>query len=180
MVMIHNPGRQARIFRRTLCSVGVISTTALGFVGVVNAASSGNATSAVNWSSYEAVALEYRVLAVEVEIMPIVNSQTTPTTPAPTLLAVCAFSSDDLPTTFGQVAQGPGGKTKNALRPIRFAASAKSFPNASLWTASAAAVPTANLFGVMIADPGSVPASTASIPYFRVVVRYAVEFRSLD
>lgn len=180
MAVIRSVGHQARIFKRTLCSVGVISTSALGFIGVTNVASSGNATSAVNWSSYEAIALEFRVIAVEVNIMPIVNAQTTPTTPAPSLLAICAFSSDDLPTTFGQVAQGPGGKTKNGYRPITFAASAKDFPNAMLWTPSSGAVPTANLFGVMLADPGSVPASTASIPYFRIVVRYAVEFRSLD
>jgi hypothetical protein len=172
--------RQARIFRRALDTTAVLSTSAGGFLGVQNVAASANVTSAVNWSSYEAIALEYRVLAVQIEIFPIVNAQTSPTTPAPTMYAICAYSSDDVPTTYGQVAQGPGALVRNGYRPTKFGASSKDFPNAKLWAPVTGAVPAANIFGIVLADPGSIPASTASTAYFRVTIKYLVEFRSLD
>jgi hypothetical protein len=173
-------GRQTRVFKRTLVTESTISTGATGYLGVLNAASSANATSAVNWGSYSAIAQEYRVLAIELEMHPIVNAQTTATTPSPTVVYACSYSSDDIPSAYQQVAQGPGGKTFSGYRPIKFAASSKGFPGAKLFVGVGAAIATNNTFGIMAADSGTVPASTASTAYFRATIRYVVEFRSFD
>jgi len=173
--------RQARMFKRVLATSSTLATTAGGVIGVQNVASSTNVTSAPNWANFQGIALEFRVTGVEVFVFPIVNAQTVSTpTPAPALLAVCAYSSDGIPTAFNEVAQGPGGKLFNAYRPIRFAASSKDFPNAKLWNVITGGItPTDNIFGIVLADPGTAPISVGTNIYFRVVVKYLVEFRSL-
>jgi hypothetical protein len=170
--------KQARIFQRTLVTQSSISTGATGYLGVLNAASSANATSAVNWGSYQAIALEWRVKGIQLELMPIVSAQTTATTPPPTEVYSCAYSSDDVPTAALAVAQGPGGKTQWGMRPIKVTATPKGFANANLWIPTSGAMPAVNAFGIMIADNGTVPASTATTVYFRATIRYLVEFRS--
>jgi len=172
--------RQARTFKRVLISSSSISTTAGGVIGVDTLASSSNVTVASNWADFEGIALEYRVLVVEAEIFPIVTSCTSPTVPSPTMLAMSAWSSDIIPSSWNAVAQGPGAKLFLGNQKMKFAASAKDYPNVKLWTGITATIATANIYGIMFADPGTAPISVASTPYFRVVVRYLVEFRSFN
>lgn len=172
--------RQARVFSRVLVTSALILTNGSGVIGVQNVASSTNVTSAANWGNFQGIALEFRVTGLEAVIMPIVNSQTSGTTPAPSMVAVCAYSSDGIPTAFNDVAQGPGAKIYSGYRPINFTASSKGFPNAKLWNVITGGVtPTDNIFGIVMADPGTSPFSTPSAGYFRIVVKYLVEFRSL-
>jgi hypothetical protein len=177
MVMVE---RQARTFSRVLVTSALILTNASGVIGVQNIASSTNVTSAANWGNFQGIALEFRVTGLEVDILPIVNSQTSGTTPAPSMVAVCAYSSDGIPTAFNDVAQGPGAKIYSGYRPIRFTASSKGYPNAQLWNVITGGVtPSDNIFGIVMADPGTSPFSTPSAGYFRIVVKYLVQFRSL-
>jgi hypothetical protein len=184
MTQIEQPLRQTRTFTKTLTTSGTIVTGATGYIGTINAAESSGVTSAVNWTALQSTCLEYRVLAVEIQVFPIVNSQTTSTTPAPNMLFVCAYSSGEAPASVGAVSQGPGAKVFDGYRSFKFAASAKQFGNAHLWTQMAATIPVSGnypgAFGIYLADQGVVPASTASTVYFRVLIKYLTQFRSLD
>lgn len=180
LAAIEITNRQARTFKRVLITSSSISTTAGGVIGVDTLASSSNVTVASNWADFQGIALEYRVLAVEAEIFPIVTSCTSPTVPSPTMLAMSAWSSDAIPSSWNAVAQGPGAKLFLGNQKMKFAASVKNNPNAKLWTGITATIATANIYGIMFADPGTAPISAASTPYFRALVRYLVEFRSFN
>jgi len=156
-----------------------ISTGVTGFIGTVTCASSSNITAVADWASVVPLFLEYRVTAMELTIAPNVNSQTVVASASPSLLAVCQFSSGTSPANFSDVVVASSSKIYDARKMIRQYVDYRGFNDAQLWT-SVANSPAADLvYGLTCADPGSAPASTASTVYFRLIVRYLVEFRSL-
>jgi hypothetical protein len=178
-LQIEKIASQGRILKRVLITSSTVSTGAGGFIGVTNVASSSNVSSAINWGSYQAIAVEYRVTGIELEIFPVVNSNTVTASPAPTMLAACAYSSDTVPSSWSTVAQGPGSKSFSGMERCTFACDTKGFPGCRLWIPIASAPTLPNVFGVVIADPGTAPASAAVTVYFRILIRYLTEFRSL-
>jgi hypothetical protein len=171
--------KEYRIVKKVLCQSSTLSTSAGGYV-VEQAVTGSNAVSvAGTWSAISANFLEYRVIGLEVKFFPIVNAQTSFTTPPPCMLALAAYSSGYAPTTYQQVAEGPTAKIVNALRPFSFNATAKGNSNAMLWTATNATIAAANVFGVIIASDSTVPAGPVTQAVIRWTVRYLVEFRSL-
>jgi hypothetical protein len=168
-----------RVFRRLLSESGTLTTGAGGYVGLVQVIGTNNITSAGSWGSYAAVALEYRVRAIEVTFIPVVNAQTNFTTPVPCMLAVGVYSSGLVPSTYPGVAEGPNSSIHNALRPFKKSAEAKNFPNSLFWTAVGSAIATANTYGIVAVDPATVPAGPATTVFMRFTARFLVEFRSL-
>jgi roadblock/LC7 domain-containing protein len=172
--------RQTRIVRRVCSDVITLATNASGFVALTTLASSGLVTSSLNWASYAGAAIEYRVAGLEVLIFPVVNSQTNLTTPVPSFLAVCGFSSGTVPATIGQIIEGPGGKILTGHRPTRFAVGMKGYQDAHLWTPTTGAIVTTEQYGIACMGTTATPAAVASSTYFKIVIKYLVDFRSLD
>jgi hypothetical protein len=172
--------KESRIFRKVLGNVGNIPTGVTGFLGVVPVAGSNAVTSCPSWSTISLTALEYRVIGMECDFFPVVNTATSYATPPPAMILTCDYSSGLAPSTVGAVLEGPRAKMFNGFRPFRLAASAKGFPPAMLWTATNASITSANTYGFVIADQGAIPAGPISQNVLRFTVRYIVEFRSLD
>lgn len=169
---------ETRLEKRILTIFGVLATTAGGFIVVQNVANSGQVNTAASFSALSTLFLEYRVLGMEIDFFPIVDSQTNLTTPAPSMLALCKASSGVSPGTFEEVAQGPEGKIVNALRPFRIAVSADGFVDGLNWTSIGGTIPTTNQIAVVISDCGVNPASAVSSTYFRWTCKFLAQFRS--
>lgn len=172
--------KSVRLFKKVIAHNGIIATNASGFVAPQALTGSNAVTSAATWSADAALALEYRVVAIELWVFPIINTQTNLTLPPPSHLAVSAYSSGVSPGTYDQVSQAPGAKFVDGHRPFKFCASARGFPDALLFTSTSTSIPTANTYGIQVSDPGSAPAGPVSSTLYRWAVQYLVEFRSLD
>jgi len=170
---------ETRIIRRSLANVGVLSTNASGVIGVQAIANSTQVNTCPAWSNLIQSALEYRVLGIEVDFFPIVNCQAGVTTPAPCFIATCGYSSGTAPATIALVCEGPGAKLHDGFKRFRAVQTARGFPDAMLWTSNAGTIPALNGFGIMAADQSLVPAGAISQIYFRYVVKYLLELRSL-
>jgi hypothetical protein len=172
--------REARIFRKVLAHNGTIATAATGFV-IPQAITGSNAvTSAASWTTVSATALEYRVVALELFVFPVINAQTTLTLPPPAFLAVSAYSSGLSPGTFDQIAEAPGARFVDGHKPFRFAVGAKGLPDALMYVPTNASIVTSSTFGIQVSDQGSAPAGPVSTVIYKWVAQYLVEFRSLD
>jgi hypothetical protein len=169
---------QTRIERRILALPGVLVTTAGGFIATQLLVNTGQVNTATSFSALSSLFLEYRVVGLEVDFYPIVNAQTSLTTPAPSMLAIGKASSGTSPGTFEEIVQSPESKVVNALRPFRFVCSAKGFEDGMLWTAVGNAIPLSNQFGLTIGDSGLNPASAVSSTYFRWTAKFLTEWRS--
>jgi hypothetical protein len=178
--MMRSLTKETRIFRKVLGNTGNIPTNGSGYLGVVPVAGSNAVTSCATWSTISITALEYRVIGMECEFFPVVNTATSYATPPPAMIMTCDYSAGLAPSTVATVLEGPRAKVVNGYRPFRLAASAKGFPPAMLWTATSASIVTANTYGFVIADQGAIPAGPIAQNVLRFVVRYIVEFRSLD
>jgi len=172
--------RQTRVITRVICDHFSISTNASGLVALQTIASSGGVTSAGNWLSFAGAATEYRCRGIEVEVFPLVPAQTNLTSPAPCYLAFAPWSSATIPTGFVQLLEGPGCKVLPGFKSMKFAASSKGYVDASLWTSTTAGIVSAEQFGICVSGPPSAPVAAISSTYFRGIVRWLVDFRSLD
>jgi hypothetical protein len=172
--------RQQRIIRRVIADSLVLATNASGFIVTATVANSGLVTSVPNWASYAGGAIEYRVMGIEAQFFPIVNAQGNLTTPAPAFLAVCGFSSGLVPSTFSQMVEGPGGRVLDGFRPGKFVVSGKGYTDSTLWTPTTAAIVGTEQFGIVAVGPNSTPAAVVSSSYFRCILKFLVDFRSLD
>lgn len=169
---------ETRLEKRILTIFGVLATTVGGFIVVQNVVNTGQVNTAASFSALSTLFLEYRVLGMEIDFLPIVDAQTNLTTPAPSMLALCKASSGTSPGTFEEVAQGPEGRIVNGLRPFKIAVSAEGFVDALQWTPVGNTIATPNQFAVVISDTGVNPASAVSSTYFRWTCKYLAEFRS--
>jgi hypothetical protein len=172
--------REARIFRKVLAHNGTIATAATGFVTPQAITGSNAVTSAASWTTVSATALEYRVVALELFVFPVINAQTTLTLPPPAFLAVSAYSSGLSPGTFDQIAEAPGARFVDGHKPFRFAVGAKGLPDALMYVPTNASIVTSSTFGIQVSDQGSAPAGPVSTVIYKWVAQYLVEFRSLD
>lgn len=168
-----------RTFRKKLCVSGVLQTTAGGYLGLQQIINTTQVTSVATWSYYAGVALEYRVLMLEVEGFPIVNCQTNFTTPVPCMAALSIFSSGAIGSNFPEVAEGPNSTLVDPRHKWKKCADMRNYPNALTWTSIASTIAGANEVGIAICDTGTAPAGPASTTVFRFVATYLVEFRSL-
>jgi len=179
---IRSATRERRIFRKCLGVWGTISTNATGFINLISI-SSASVTTSSQWAASATLALEYRVVAFDVIVTPVVNMVTSFTSPPPNGLATCAFSSGTAPATITAVTEGPESKVVQLCNGFTLSASARGFNDGLLWTAIGGSIPTSNTYGVIIADGDNTtwgPAGPISQVVARYVQRFIVEFRSLD
>jgi len=175
---IKTVSRPVRLFKKVLAHSGVLTTAATGFL-VAQAVTGSNAvTSCSAWTATSEVWQEFRILGIEVDFLPIVNTQSNFTTPPSPMLAVGTYSSGAFPGTYDGIAESAGCKIVNGYRPFRFSASCKGFIDGLSWWSTAGTIATASTFGICIADPGAVPAGPVSQAIIRWTVRYLVEFRT--
>jgi hypothetical protein len=172
--------RQARVITRVICDHFQISTNGSGIVALQSVVTSGGVTGTPNWASYAGAAIEYRVKGIQIELMPIVPAQTNVTTPSPCYLIIAAYSSFSLPATYGQLLEGPGSQMFNGFQKMKFAASPKGYIDADMWISTSSGVASTEMYGICLAGPPSAPVAAVSQTYFRGVVKYLVQFRSLD
>jgi hypothetical protein len=172
--------RQARIIQRVICDHFQISTNVSGIVAIQSVVTSGGVTGTPNWAAFAGAAIEYRVKGIQIELMPIVSSQTNVTTPSPCYLIISAYSSFSVPATFGQLLEGPGSQMFNGFQKMKFAASPKGYLDADMWISTSSGVASTESYGICLAGPPSAPVAAVSQTYFRGVVKYLVDFRSLD
>jgi len=170
--------KEKRLWRKVLAHNGNISTTVGGYVAGAAVTGSNAVTACSNWSTASALALEYRVLGLELEFFPYLNDQNSYTTPSPAYFAVCAYSSGVALTTLDLILEGPQGKVVDGRRPFKFSASTKGFMDALSWTATNATIGTTNTFGCCLIGAQGIagPVSTIVLLW---TVKYLVEFRSL-
>jgi hypothetical protein len=172
--------RAERVVTRVLAAEGLITTTAAGYVAIGTSIGSSNAVQAApNWSAFSNAALEYRVVGIEMDIMPINCVNTSTTQFPPCFLATGTWSSGTAPTILADVVEGPNGKVHDGFRRIRACASAKGNPDALLWTAIATAIPAADAYGIVLCGSSTAPAGPISTVVYRTLTRWIVQFRSL-
>jgi hypothetical protein len=172
--------RPMRLIKRVMGHQGTVLTGAGGYTSLFPLCASSGVTVCSDWSTAAANALEYRVLAIEVNYFPIVNTTSTFTAPAPCMWLVCGYSSGLVPANLDQVVGGPGFKAFNGLRPWKFAVSSKGNNDAQLWTQTNVSIVAAESFGICMSDQATAPAGPVSQTIGRFAIRYLTEFRSID
>jgi hypothetical protein len=172
--------RQARVISRVIADHFQIGTNASGIIALQSVVTSGGVTSTPNWASFAGAAIEYRVRGIQIQIMPITNAQTSLANPAPCYLVISSYSSFSMPATFGQLLEGPGSRMYEAFKMMKFAATPKGYPDADEWISTSSGVASTESYGICLAGPQSAPVAGLSFTYFRGIVKYLVEFRSLD
>jgi len=170
--------KEPRLWRKVLAHNGSISTSVGGYVTGAAVTGSNAVTSCSNWTEASSLALEYRVLGMELEFFPYLNDQNSYTTPSPPFFALCAYSSGVALTTLDLILEGPNGKVVDGRKPFKFNASTKGFMDALSWFATNTTITTSNTYGVCIIGGQGIagPVSTIVLLW---TVKYLVEFRSL-
>jgi hypothetical protein len=170
------------IVRRRLVSTSTLSTSAGGFI-TANNVTTDAARGTSDFASFQARYLQFRVRAMRMRLVPLVDVTTAVTagggavTPHPTCLAFAAYRGGNTYTSFASVLTGASGKFFNGReRVIEYIADWKANPDAKLWCDTNAAIPVEQRFGVQFQDTGTAPASSANTAYYRMVTDYDVEF----
>ncbi len=172
--------REYRVMRKVFAHSGTLSTNASGFIAEQAICGNNSVQASTGWASASGAFLEYRVVGIELKVFPLVNCQTSLTTPAPTCIAMCAYSSGLASTTFDEVAEGPGSIIVDGRKPWTYCVSAKGNIDGMQWTATNVAIPSGESYGIIVASDLAAPAATVSAVYFRWVAKYLTELRSLD
>lgn len=172
--------RQQRVLRKVFAHSGTLSTNASGYIAEQAICGNNSVQASTGWSAAAGAFLEYRVIGIELFLFPLVNCQTNLTTPAPTMLALAAYSSGYASTTYDECAEGPQSYIWCARKPTRFAVSAEGNVDPMQWTATNVAIPAAESYGIVIAGDLAAPAATVSAVYIRWTAKYLTEMRSFD
>lgn len=170
----------SRVVRKVFAHSGVITTSAGGFITQQALCGNNSVQAATNWAASSGGFLEYRVVAIEMFVFPIVNCQTNLTTPAPTMLAMAGYASGYASTTYDEVASAAGAIIVDGRKPWKFMVTSRGNLDGSQWTATNVAIPSGESYGIIIAGDLAAPAAVASSTYFRWTAKYLTELRSLD
>jgi hypothetical protein len=170
--------KEVRLWRRVLAHSGSISTAGSGFLGVIAVTGSNAMSNSTDWTTVSELALEFRVLGIECEFFPILNAQTSYTTPAPPCYALCAYSSGLAPSTVDSILVGAQARVVSGHRPFKFSASVKGFMDGLSWTPCNATISSTNTYGIYMTDLSAGIAGPASTKVLLVTFKYLVELRS--
>lgn len=178
-----NSSSQEVIVTRKLTSIGVISTGAGGYITASQINSDG-ARSTNGFSSFSSRYLQFRVRAISVTWIPLVDSTTALTvgggavTPHPAGIFFAKYQEGLGYGSASAIADGQERVLFNGRETfIKYSVDWTLVPEAKLWSATNAAIPTAQQFGIQYQDFGNGPASAATTVYFRSVTEYLVEFQ---
>jgi len=160
-----------------------LSTSAGGFIPATQITSDG-CRGATEWASFAARYTQFRVKSMRIRLIPIVDATTAVTagggavTPHPTGLCFAQYAEGLGYGNYAGVYAGAGAKLFNGSeRIIEYAFDWRGNPDAKLFSATNAAIPTSQIFGVQFQDSGVAPASAVSTVYYRLYTDWEVEFK---
>jgi len=174
--MIDGAQAAGKITRRVLTIVGDLSTNAAGFVPSASAFSSANAFSAGDFASLANLFVSYRVVAMEVDFVPVTNVNTTTNVEVPAI-AACSWNGGTSPSTYQQITEAADYKTymlRGEL--VRVCAKARQTQD-KLWTGITASVTGTSTFGIAYGAPQTGRAASATTQWCRYVQRMLCEFQ---
>lgn len=168
--------KAARFQRRMAFSAANISTGVGGSVAATTLCNSaGLSASAPDFASCANLYTAYRVIAMEVHVLPYFPVNTTAVT-VPSVMATCEFQAGLIPATYAQIADGSNPRLCSGYREAKFAVDFRRDPNAQLWTPTTSAVSSGNSYGIAVVSGGL--ASTASTSVWFVQAYALVEFQT--
>ncbi len=168
--------KAAHFVRRMALSAANVSTGAGGTVAATTLCNSASVSaSAPDFSSCANLYTAYRVVAMEVHVLPYFPVNTTAVT-VPSVMATCEFQSGQIPATYAQIADGSNARLTSGYKEARFAVDFRRDPNAQLWTPTTSAIASGNSYGVALVSGGQ--ASTASTAVWFVQAFALVEFQT--
>lgn len=167
-------GQQRRFFRRM---GGTTATLSTGGGGVLALSTLGNtslvSTTCADFASCANLYVAYRVIAMEVVVLPFFVANTTAVT-VPVTIIVAPFMAATGFTTYAGAIDSSRSQVCSGYKSYKFTASNKGDNDAKLWTPTTAAIAGAEAYGLQCI--GDATASTVSTPVWRVNVWYVVEF----
>jgi len=170
--------KEKRLWRKVLAHNGALTSSIGGYVIGQAVTGTNGVINCSQWADAIALALEYRVLGIELEFFPYLNDQNSYTTPSPPFIALCAYSSGVSLTTLDTILEGPQGKVVDGRKPFKFSVSAKGFMDGLSWFASNTTISTSNTYGVCCIGATGIAGPASTVMYLWTV-KYLVEFRSL-
>lgn len=183
-VRMDNLSSNTVVVRRRIVAVGVIATSGAGFIPLTSITTDQARTVGTDFSSMAARYTQWRVRAVRQRLYPIVDSTTAVTagggvvTPHPTAIAFASYREGLGYASFASVCTGTDARIfQGREKCIEYSADWSNNPDAHLWSATNAAIPTANVYGFQFIDTGVAPASAVSTTYYRAVYDWDVEFQ---
>lgn len=161
-----------------------ITTSAGGFI-LPTAISSAGVSSATSFTAHAALALEYRVRAMEIEFYPLINSVSSAVAAPPPVIWSCNWSSGNVPVSVAGISEGANGRRHNGRMPFIVSASfgpennRKGFIDGQTYCSTGSSISSVNSYGISFCDQNVAPAGPASTVVFRLSQRWLVEYRSL-
>lgn len=156
----------------------VLSTGAGGTVALTTLANAASVSSAPDFASAAVLYTTYRVKAIRVQLLPILNTSvyngagiTTP----PSVIAVYPCAANSVPTTFAQALDCSGLKLMSGYKGGICQTSWIGDPDAHLWTGTGSAIGSNEQF--LISCIGTSTAAAANSGVFKVLPFYLVQFR---
>ncbi len=168
--------KAAHFVRRMAFSAVNLSTGVGGTIAATTLCNSASVSaSAPDFSSCANLYTAYRVVAMEVHVLPYFPVNTTGVT-VPAVIATCEFQAGLIPGTYAQMADGSNPRLCSGYKQYKFAVDFKRDPNAQLWTPTTSAVSSGNSYGIALVSGGL--ASTASTSVWFVQAYALVEFQT--
>jgi hypothetical protein len=175
-MMINATQESGRVTRRVLTIVGDLSTNGAGFVPSASAFSSANAFSASDFASLANLFVSYRVVAMEVDFVPVTNVNTTTAVEVPAI-AHCSWNGGTSPSTYQQITEAADYQT-SMLRGtiVKVCAKARQTQD-KLWTGITSAITGTSTFGIAYGAPQTGRGTSVSTQWCRYVQRMLVELQ---
>lgn len=183
-VSMDNISSQRTIVVRKLCSIGTVSTAATGYIAAAQIDSDG-ARGVNGWSDFQARYLQFRVKAIRVRLFPLVDVNTAVTagggavTPHPGPICFAKFMEG---LGYANIAALVDGQERMVYtgceKVMTYGVDWTNVPEAHLWSATNAAMPSAQRFGIQYQDFANGPASAVTTVYYRILTEYLVEFQT--
>lgn len=168
------------VFERKLVLVSTVSTNGSGYIAAIQVTSD-SCRSAADWGSIAARYSQFRVKAIRIRLVPTVDytqaAAGSAVTPHPGAIGMAKYMEGLGYASFSQVMSGQDSKLFNGREAIlEHCVTWDGVPEAKLWSETAAAIPSAQQYGIQYQDSGVGPASAASTVYFRTIQEYVVQF----
>jgi len=180
--VMDNLSSAQRTVRRKVTLLTTLSTNGAGFIPATQVTSDG-ARGATDWGSEAALFLQFRVRAIRVILVPIVDMTTAVSagggavTPHPTCIQFAEYGEGLGYANALALTSGASRKVFNGKENIiEYSVDWSAYPEAKLFSATNAAIPTAQVYGMQFQDTGAAPASAVSTVYYRWITEWDCEF----
>lgn len=162
------------ILKRRLVTAVVIGTNGSGVIPATNICTSATVSGYPDFASFAGVYGLYRVRAFKISLFPVLKVNTTAAN-APAFVVFAPFRGGVQPSTINQMIESPDAKYMSGFDKGSAAVAYKGDIDAHLWTATNAAIPTDQAFGIVCV--GSSTPATSSTNTWYCLIEAVVEFR---